>query len=388
MENKIKRKLEYYESRLPENDLAEFRALLDNTKCIKNRTSTTYFAWLIPSAISVVLALLLFFRHNFDSDRTNLMDADTIVIQVVDQPEPVDCVKDAGISSEPGHPRWVKQSYSVLNTSETKPDVIINAERTEENILVSTVEENKDFDNYNSFLTEANSDMESSHKPVDISEEISSSGKTVGKAAISVLGCSGIAALASMLTSSSTSNNNFSPSPVDGPLGTITEQGDDKTGHNTHYIPLRVGLSLRVPIDENWSLTTGLDYSLYSSRIGYTLSPDKRQNVHYLGIPIRADFTIARNNLLDVYIGSGISADLCVAAFEENNRIEKDGIGFSMVGSGGIRLNITEHVGLYLEPTISWNMPSRNRVLDTYKTEHPLMFSVSSGLRITVPVIH
>ena len=150
-------------------------------------------------------------------------------------------------------------------------------------------------------------------------------------------------------------------------------------------MPLRTGLSLRLPLSKRWSLTTGLDYSLYSSRIGYTISGKRRQSAHYLGIPIRADYTLVRSRWLDIYIGAGASVDFCVDAHQESSQVTKDGVGFSMVGAGGLQLNFTRHLGLYLEPTLSWNVLSDRQTLDTYKSEHPLMFSVSTGIRITLP---
>lgn len=149
-------------------------------------------------------------------------------------------------------------------------------------------------------------------------------------------------------------------------------------------MPLRAGLSLRVPFNDRWSLTTGVDYAWYSSTIGYSVSGGHKQDAHYVGIPIRADFTIARNRWLDVYVGAGASADFCIAAFEDGSRIAKDGIGFSLIGSGGVQFNITNNLGLFFDPTFSWNIPTDNRILDTYKSDHPFMFSVSSGIRVTL----
>ena len=150
-------------------------------------------------------------------------------------------------------------------------------------------------------------------------------------------------------------------------------------------MPLRAGLSLCIPFTERWSLTTGLDYSWYASNLEYSLSGVHRQNAHYLGIPLRADFTIARNRWMDVYVGAGGSVDFCVAAFDAGQKIAKDGVKFSLIGAGGIQFNINKNLGLFLDPTFSWNIPSDNKKFDTYRSEHPFMFTVSTGLRVTIP---
>ncbi|MCQ2115086.1 MAG: hypothetical protein MJZ07_02665, partial [Bacteroidales bacterium] len=89
---------------------------------------------------------------------------------------------------------------------------------------------------------------------------------------------------------------------------------------------------------------------------------------------------------MDVYVGAGGSADFCVAAFDAGQKIAKDGVGFSLIGAGGIQFNISKNLGLFLDPTFSWNIPSDNRKLDTYRSDHPFMFTVSTGLRVTVTV--
>ncbi len=80
--------------------------------------------------------------------------------------------------------------------------------------------------------------------------------------------------------------------------------------------------------------------------------------------------------------------DLCIAAYDSGQKIAKDGVGFSLIGAGGIQFNISNNLGLFLDPTFSWNIPSDNRVLDTYRTENPFMLAVSTGLRFTIQTKH
>ena len=52
------------------------------------------------------------------------------------------------------------------------------------------------------------------------------------------------------------------------------------------------------------------------------------------------------------------------------------------MGAGGIQFNITKRIGIYVEPELSWTVPSENHVLETWRSEYPFMFSVATGLRI------
>ena len=159
-------------------------------------------------------------------------------------------------------------------------------------------------------------------------------------------------------------------------------QKDEPTGSHTHCFPFKGGLSVGIPVAERLKVTTGLEYTLYQSSFTYTLSGEKKQFAHYLGIPVRLDWTLANNRWLDVYLGGGIEGDYCIGATLAGESIKRDGFSFSLLGAGGIQLNITKNIGLYVEPELSWTIPSESRVLETWRSEYPFMFSVATGLRI------
>ena len=116
----------------------------------------------------------------------------------------------------------------------------------------------------------------------------------------------------------------------------------------------------------------------------YYVSGEKIQNAHYIGIPVRLDWTLASGRWLDVYLGGGLEADYCLGATLAGERIAKDGFGLSLLGAGGIQLNLTKQIGLYVEPEISWTIPSESRVLQTYRSDNPVMFSLTSGIRFSI----
>ena len=152
---------------------------------------------------------------------------------------------------------------------------------------------------------------------------------------------------------------------------------------HSHRMPLVVGLSVKFPITEKIGITTGLEYSLYSSSFSYPFG-EKTQLVHYLGVPVRIDWTLVSSRWLDAYLGAGIKGDLCVGATLDGKSIGKDGPAFRLLGAGGIQFNATRNFSLFVEPEISWTLPSERRVLSTYSSEHPWMFTVASGIRINL----
>ena len=168
---------------------------------------------------------------------------------------------------------------------------------------------------------------------------------------------------------------------IDGPNSHNSTDGLDTT--HPHKMPLVVGLSVKFPVTEKIGLTTGLEYSLYSSSFWYPTG-EKTQLVHYLGIPVRLDWTFVSSRRVDAYLGAGVKGDLCMSATLDGKSIGKDGPAFRLLGACGIQFNATRNLSLFVEPEISWTVPSERRVLSTYSSEHPWMFTVATGVRINL----
>ena len=373
LEDKIKDRLEGYESRLPESDLAEFKSLLDKASSTSTGHNATYLAWLLPAATAAGLALFFILRPAPGPDPVQVIDGGAMTAQAAD-PITVDKNYDASATeTKPSAVQTVQHLYSRAADREEVQDRSETVQTTEEQpVEADSCGVESSGNNTNTGSSADNDSVPSAFVPTGITENRKPVGMNVGAATAGIVGGSGAIALAGLLQ----------PVHTTSPVGTIDDPRinapDEKTA--THRMPLRAGLSLRIPVNERWSLTTGVDYSLYSSKIGY-----KQQRAHYLGIPVRADYSITRNKWLDVYVGAGVSTDFCVAASVDGCKTAKDGIGIALNGAGGVLFSISDHFGLFLEPTFSWNIPSDNRVLDTYKSEHPCMLSVASGLRVSFP---
>lgn len=153
----------------------------------------------------------------------------------------------------------------------------------------------------------------------------------------------------------------------------------------THHLPpIKTGLSLRFPISERISVTSGMDYTLYLSRISFHNSEEILQKVHYLGIPLRLDWTFASSSILDAYLGCGLETETCIGAQLERTPIKYDDLTISLLGVTGIQLNLMPWLGFYIEPQLSYNVLTKERAIETWRSEHPCMFTVSSGFRFNI----
>lgn len=173
------------------------------------------------------------------------------------------------------------------------------------------------------------------------------------------------------------------------PGGYITDRNHPsfyhvRTGDDLHHRPIRIGFSLRLPVMERLYVTTGVEYSHYNSDIGYSNGRRYSYKAGYVGVPARVDYVPVRNRWVDLYAGAGMSLDFCISSRLERYNIGLDTPKFSLLAAAGVQLNLSRTLGLYAEPQLSWNAPSPNRVMDTYRTVHPFMFSMDFGLRVTI----
>ena len=399
LEDKIKERLEGYESRLPEGDLAEFKTLLDGAEEGKRRA--TPIAWIAPVAFAAAAALAVLLAPHPNMEKVNVTGHDQLVAEIAEVAVPVDDMPDAVVDEvvaatpNAGGMKSHLYAQAVAPVPVDEPEIASETKMEEYSEMSDIPEIAATEDSSHDAGAAPYGDV--AHAPVtlDITRPISTK---VGKAAAGVLGGTGAVIITGLLPSIAVSagifDNGYSVGinpqggkyavPSDGTLSGDIPLIGERSGQDSHSFPLRAGLSFRVPMNDRWSLTTGVDYSVYSSSIGYMGSSGKHQKAQYIGVPVRADYTLARNRWIDVYVGAGASADLCVAAYEDGNKVAKDGIGFSLIGGGGFQFNINRSFGLFVDPMFSWDMFSNSRVLETYRTEYPFMFSVSGGIRVTL----
>lgn len=163
-----------------------------------------------------------------------------------------------------------------------------------------------------------------------------------------------------------------------------------------HDRPITFGISLSMPLSERWSIETGLQYSILKSRS--TMGNDeyyinKKQKIHYLGIPIRLSYNFADYKRLSAYSSAGLSLNIPIYGKVDSNYVVGNtpthidswhitppaqwSINFSL----GLQYHILPKVTLYVEPTLYWQIPNSSNT-HTIWTEHPIMFSAPFGIRI------
>ena len=167
--------------------------------------------------------------------------------------------------------------------------------------------------------------------------------------------------------------------------------------HEYHDKPITFGLSMTKTINRNWNMETGLQYSLLKSE--FILGEDdyyiqKRQKIHYLGIPLRLSYKWFGANRWTAYTSAGIILNIPLSGKTDEQYVTGTVVPYSdswhftppfqwTVGTGvGLQYNFANNWGVYLEPTFSWHIPNGSTT-HTIWTEHPFTITVPFGIRFT-----
>ena len=167
--------------------------------------------------------------------------------------------------------------------------------------------------------------------------------------------------------------------------------------HEYHDKPITFGLSMTKTINRKWNMETGLQYSQLKSE--FILGEDdyyvqKRQKIHYLGIPLRLSYKWFGANRWTAYTSAGIILNIPLSGKTDERYVTGTVVPYSdnwhftppfqwTVGTGvGLQYNFANNWGVYLEPTFSWHIPNGSTTR-TIWTEHPFTITVPFGIRFT-----
>jgi len=426
-EDIVKERLEGYESMLPEGSLAEFQKLRAAGKATP-RKKVYPLMWAAAVAVAASLAAVLFLRQPAQPEGgVQLVQQQPVEVQVPAEAAPI--VADSLVIPEPKVTAPLLAQAAAMNVRPSGRPIIAQSEpAAEPQIEPVAVPQNE---------PEEQPQFEQEEVPVPIEEPAPEAPvqefsiptgspfipasrprqKVNLKVALpvtgGVLGTSALALLVSSMPRQAaqgekelyscadqvrrayanpidlpdpdqTATAPPGTGPTDPNLGTNPNEPVETLLEYHYYFPLRLGLSARIPVWNRLYLNTGLEYSRYAAEFSFLLAGAKSQLSQYLGIPLRLDWVFPMGKWFDAYAGAGLQADFCVGATWNGYAVQKDGINLSLGTAAGVQLNPTPHLGLFVEPQLSWRVPLGNEALLTYRTQHPWMFSLSAGVRINL----
>ena len=172
-----------------------------------------------------------------------------------------------------------------------------------------------------------------------------------------------------------------------------------ETGASDFGVPFTVGVGVRFIVTPKFSIGTGLDYSLLTRTFAGTYTAaastvsipgDVRNTMHYIGIPLNLYYNIINSPALNFYVYGGGEGEYCVsnkyilhptvpAAGDAIVSRRVDGLQFSAKIGVGVQFSLSDRVGLYLDPGVSYYFYGAQP--RSIRTERPLMFNLNAGLR-------
>ena len=151
-----------------------------------------------------------------------------------------------------------------------------------------------------------------------------------------------------------------------------------------HKQPISFGLSVRKNLSNGFSVETGLTYTMLSSEGKYVNDASKKveQKLHYIGIPLRGNWNFIESKRFSVYLTAGGMVEKCVYGKVAGEKETVKPLQFSLAGGVGGQLNITDRIGLYVEPGVSYFFDDGSDV-ETIRKETPFNFNLQGGIRFT-----
>lgn len=149
-----------------------------------------------------------------------------------------------------------------------------------------------------------------------------------------------------------------------------------------HRQPVSVGFSVRKDLGKGFSVETGLMYTYLHSDIYQSGGGSKTaQKLHYLGIPLRANWNFVDTRHFTFYVSAGGAAEKCVYGKLGSEKQTVKPVQWSVLGNVGAQYNLSSRWGLYVEPGVSYYFDDGSPV-QTIRKERPCSFTLQAGLRI------
>ena len=166
----------------------------------------------------------------------------------------------------------------------------------------------------------------------------------------------------------------------------------------SHKLPVKFGVSFRYGFNERLGIESGLTYTLLNSTFTTAAGTANgnttgKQTLHYIGLPLNVTYNIIGSKLFNVYASAGGAMEKAVGGYFETtghvdgkrsetnrNSLKPKELQWSLNASAGAQVNVLNQLGLYVEPGISYRIPSGSHVRSIY-TDKKLDFSIGFGIR-------
>lgn len=160
-----------------------------------------------------------------------------------------------------------------------------------------------------------------------------------------------------------------------------------------YYVPTQFGLQVQIPVDNRYSVSTGLTYSFLRSDVTTSASGGESYTVvtqlQYVGLPLSVNYNIVNTKNLRFYaslgglVEKGINAKISVSGSgngdsEFSSTIKP--LALSLTAGMGIEYMFGKYLGLYADPGLTYFFDTNQPI--SIRTVEQLQFKCEVGLRL------
>ena len=172
--------------------------------------------------------------------------------------------------------------------------------------------------------------------------------------------------------------------------GSPTSEPTIPTKRQHHDHPVILGLTVSYPLNSRWAFQTGLVYTRLHSEfetIARQTQTHQEQTLHYLGIPLNAQYRVLRGKHWQGYMTAGTEIDWNVNAksvtIGVEKSIDKDRPQWSLSGALGVEYDVLPQLGIYAEPGVRYYFDNGSQVQNFFK-DQPFSWSLQFGVRLNI----
>ena len=148
-------------------------------------------------------------------------------------------------------------------------------------------------------------------------------------------------------------------------LGTSLRAGN-------YQMPVLGQLTVERQLTKHLAIESGLRYSYIDGG---------QKGLHYIGIPLQMNVTLAKTSKMNLYALVGGVADKCIAG-AANNDFKNEPIQLAVMGGVGVGYKLNDKIALFAEPTVVHHFRTDSKQ-ETVRTERPTNVNLICGIRMT-----
>lgn len=146
-----------------------------------------------------------------------------------------------------------------------------------------------------------------------------------------------------------------------------------------HHIPISFGLNIRKLLNKNFSVETGIVFTMLNSDIE---NNSKKQHIYYIGIPIKGNWTFYKGQGFELYLTAGAMGEKSIYARVGSEKLKLNEIQFSVNGGAGIAVGLSKSLQLYGEAGVAYFFDDGSFV-QTVRKDKPFNLNIQAGLRFS-----